>query len=213
MTKDHYKTLNLSSSASADEIRKAFRKLALLYHPDKNKAASAQASFREIREAYEILKDPVKRAEYNYRRYASGMGQPGKPLAQNPSDILHGAARLADKVSGLDPFRVNLDMLSFEIRDILSEHNLSILRRSGDPAINLQVTRHLFAALQLLPFPIAASCMTPLQEIAANDPVLQKELSVFINSAKWQYNWSRYKIYIALLAAILFAVILSLSGK
>jgi molecular chaperone DnaJ len=213
LRKDYYKVLNLSPSASADEIRKAFRKLALLYHPDKNKTSSAQDVFREIKEAYEVLNDPVKRADYNYSRYVSGAGRSGKPPAQSPGEILHAAARLADKVSGLDPFRINLDMLSFEIRDILSEHNITILQQCNDPAINLQITHYLFVALKPLPLPVAAGCMIPLHKIALNDPRLQKELSAFSASAKWQYRWSRYKIFIALVAAILFAVILSLSGQ
>jgi molecular chaperone DnaJ len=213
LTKDYYKALNVSPSASADEIRKAFRKLALLYHPDKNKASSAQGIFREIREAYEILRDPVKRADYNYRRYASAAKQSARPLAENPSEILHTAARLANKISHLDPFRINLDLLSFEIRDILSEHNLSVLLQSNDPVINLQIAHHLLDALKRLPFPMTADCMNQLQKMAADNPVLQKELRVFIAAARWQYLWNRYKIYIALLAAIVFAIILGLSGK
>jgi molecular chaperone DnaJ len=213
LIKDYYKVLNLSPSASADEVRKAFRKLALLYHPDKNKAASAQGNFTEIKEAYEVLRDPVKRADYNYRRYVSGAKQSERPPAQNASEILHTAAGFADKVSRLDPFRINLDTLSFEIRDILSEHNLSLLHQSGDPLINLQICRHLMDVLKLLPFPIAADCMIPLQRMAANDPNLQKELGGFAATARWQYQWNRYKIYIALLAAILFALILGLSGR
>jgi molecular chaperone DnaJ len=208
LTKNHYKVLNVSPSASVDEIRKAFRKMALLYHPDKNKASSAQANFREIREAYETLKDPVKRADYNYRLYASGARQSAKPPAQNPSEILQAAARLADKVSYIDPFRVNLDTLSVEIRDILSDHNLSVLMQSNDPAVNLHITRRLLEALKLLPFPIAADGMIPLQRLAENNPMLQKELRAFITNARWQYAWNRYKIYIALLAAVVFVLIL-----
>ena len=64
--KDYYDILGVSRSASADEIRKAFRKLARQYHPDvaKNKV-SAEAKFKEINEAYEVLSDPVKRQKYD----------------------------------------------------------------------------------------------------------------------------------------------------
>lgn len=61
MGKDFYKILGISKSASDDEIKKAYRKLALKYHPDKNKTPEAEERFKEIAEAYEVLSDKKKR--------------------------------------------------------------------------------------------------------------------------------------------------------
>ena len=64
--KDYYKILGVSKSASADEIKKAYRKLALKYHPDRNKDdKSAEAKFKEISEAYAVLSDPEKKKQYD----------------------------------------------------------------------------------------------------------------------------------------------------
>jgi curved DNA-binding protein len=64
--KDYYKTLGVSKSASADEIKKAYRKLALKYHPDHNKDdKSAETRFKEISEAYAVLSDSEKRKQYD----------------------------------------------------------------------------------------------------------------------------------------------------
>lgn len=65
MGKDYYKILGISRTANDDEIKKAYRKLALKYHPDKNKAASAEERFKEIAEAYEVLSDKKKRDIYD----------------------------------------------------------------------------------------------------------------------------------------------------
>lgn len=66
MSKDFYSTLGVKKDASADEIKKAYRKLAMQYHPDQNKGnAQAEAKFKEISEAYDILKDEQKRAAYD----------------------------------------------------------------------------------------------------------------------------------------------------
>lgn len=65
MGKDYYKILGLSKGASDDDIKKAYRKLALKYHPDKNKAQGAEERFKEIAEAYEVLSDKKKRDIYD----------------------------------------------------------------------------------------------------------------------------------------------------
>lgn len=64
--KDYYKILGVAKSASADEIKKAYRKLALKYHPDHNKGdKAAEAKFKDISEAYAVLSDPEKRQQYD----------------------------------------------------------------------------------------------------------------------------------------------------
>ena len=63
--KDYYKILGVSRDVSPDELKKAYRKLARKYHPDVSKEANAEEKFKEVGEAYEALKDPEKRAQYD----------------------------------------------------------------------------------------------------------------------------------------------------
>jgi curved DNA-binding protein len=72
--KDYYATLGVERTASADDIKRAYRKLARKFHPDLNKQADAEARFKEVGEAYKVLGDPEKRAAYDDvgQRYGSG---------------------------------------------------------------------------------------------------------------------------------------------
>src|SRR6056297_4175147 len=77
---DYYEVLGISKSASQDEIKKAYRKMALKYHPDKNPDDNeAESKFKEAAEAYEILRDPQKKAKYDQYGHAafSGAGSNG----------------------------------------------------------------------------------------------------------------------------------------
>ena len=81
--KDYYKALGVERKASADDIRKAYRKLAMQYHPDKNPGdKKAEDKFKEINEAYQVLSDEQKRARYDqlgsaYSNFRTSWGRPG----------------------------------------------------------------------------------------------------------------------------------------
>lgn len=72
--RDYYEVLGVSRDADAKAIKDAFRELALKYHPDRNKSPDAEARFKEIAEAYAILSDPKKRADYDARGFAGVAG-------------------------------------------------------------------------------------------------------------------------------------------
>ena len=72
--RDYYEVLGVGKSASADEIKKAYRKLAIQYHPDKNPGdKEAEEKFKEAAEAYDVLSNPEKRKRYDTYGHA-GMG-------------------------------------------------------------------------------------------------------------------------------------------
>jgi molecular chaperone DnaJ len=73
---DLYSVLGVAKNATPDEIKRAFRKLAMEYHPDRNKDESAESKFKQINAAYEVLSDPEKRSRYD-RFGAAGIGNGG----------------------------------------------------------------------------------------------------------------------------------------
>ena len=98
MAKDYYETLGVAKSASADELKKAYRKLAMQHHPDKNPGdKKAEEKFKEVSNAYDVLQDEQKRAAYDRYGHAAftqggmgaagGAGTGGFDFSSNFSDI------------------------------------------------------------------------------------------------------------------------------
>lgn len=83
--RDYYEVLGVPRTASRDEIKDAYRKLALQYHPDRNKAPEAEEMFKEISEAYAVLSDDEKRIQYNQ------LGHAGFDQRYTTEDIFRGA--------------------------------------------------------------------------------------------------------------------------
>ena len=84
--RDYYEILGVDKKASADEIKTAYRKLAMQYHPDRNKAPDAEEKFKEMSEAYAVLEDQTKRQQYDQ------FGHAGIDQRYSQEDIFRGAA-------------------------------------------------------------------------------------------------------------------------
>ena len=104
MTRDYYEILGISRNADANDIKKAYRKLALKYHPDKNPSKYAEEKFKEISEAYAVLSDDEKRQMYDQ------YGHAGIDQQYSSEDIFRGA-----------DFRDIFQGMGFDFNDIFSQ--------------------------------------------------------------------------------------------
>ena len=88
-TEDYYQILGVDRNASEDEIKKAYRKLAVKFHPDKNGDKNAEEKFKEISAAFEVLKDPDKRRKYDQFGHDAFSG--GQSAGVDPFDLFKDA--------------------------------------------------------------------------------------------------------------------------
>jgi curved DNA-binding protein len=104
--KDYYATLGVERSATQDEVQRAYRKLARKFHPDLNKAGDAEARFKEVGEAYKVLKDPERRAAYDAVGKGATPGQDFEPPPDWDSGFEFSGSDFgsADAMSGSDFF-------------------------------------------------------------------------------------------------------------
>lgn len=174
MGKDYYKILGLSKGASDDDIKKAYRKLALKYHPDKNKAKEAEERFKEVAEAYEVLSDKKKRDIYDsYGEEGLKGGIPGESGTSAPGGFTytyHGDPRatFAQFFGNASPFeaffRGNQTMFAFQDDEM-----------EADPFINITGSRGPGGAFRSQSFNFQGS---PHRGKEKQDPAIEHDLYV-----------------------------------
>ena len=103
MGKDYYQILGVEKTATEEEIKKAYRKMALRFHPDKNKDPGAEDKFKEISEAYEVLSDKDKRASYD--RYGSEGMRAGGGRSGGVGSPTHGGFTFTQHTDPFEMFR------------------------------------------------------------------------------------------------------------
>jgi hypothetical protein len=209
--KDHYYALGVSPSATHDEIRKAFRRLAFQYHPDRNPAQFARQRFEEIHEAWRVLKDRATRIAYDKSYYANTPAASQRRLPASAEDVLALSTAFRLHAQGIDPFRFDTELLAKAAEEILSPSNLELLE--GNPPIGATVLKDVLAGLEPLPFPRLAGLLPALDQLAGNVAHGSGLVAGLVRRSRYGYLWERYKTVVALTIAALACLAIYLSGK
>ncbi len=102
--RDYYEILGLTRAADADEIKRAYRKLARKFHPDVSKEKNAEEKFKEVQEAYEVLRDSDKRAAYDQLGRDFRNGQQFRPPPDWAQRFGHSGGQRFSDVNGFSDF-------------------------------------------------------------------------------------------------------------
>lgn len=193
--KDYYKILGLPTTASHQEIKRSFRRLAQQYHPDKNSGSHmAAAHFREIHEAYQVLSDPKKREAYHYQRwYVRSTGKPFASAPLTPANILQECRVLEQYVSSMNIFHLRFDAVSLHIRELLTPNTIGILHERNDIAINREIIQSVLTSAHPLPKKFFIPVAGLLLQLAGDDVMAQETIEQALIDKKQRHAWDKYK--------------------
>ena len=219
--RDYYVVLNVQPQASPEEIKTAYRKLALQYHPDRNGGNThTEVLFKEINEAYRVLSNQQKRDEYNRLRNSqtasasftssrSGSTSYTQSSFQQKQQTITGKTilfysnHLRNVVEKSNPFAVNKDSLFSRIQSILSDAHLHILLYENKRVINSQILHEVLICCKLLPADYFNQITAKLFRLAGNDAIMRNAVLQVIKQKKQDYFWQKYKFLWVLIVTLI----------
>ena len=213
--KDHYKTLGIPPATSPAEIKKAYRVLAVKYHPDKNPDnALAEAAFKEIQEAYATLSNPEKRAIYDDERWLMGMGTKSRYTeAITPAWLLKVSKEFNDSLAKMDTYRMSQRALQEYILLILSDAHLGVLLQHDDKDTNAAIIHELLKAGKKLEVQYLRDIDERLVTLAATNKDLQHTISDYMEDRMRKARQERLQPYFIMLITVLLCVLMYFYGK
>ncbi len=206
---DYYSFLGIRSNATNTEIRKAFRKLALIHHPDKDLfSATSNEKFRQIHEAYLVLSDSRKRAAYDFERKLLFQNKikPNKP--ETEAELFQILRKLNTQITLQDPYRMDRDILSYQLKEILAEHNLQLLEPNSSKAFVKEVIKLIQICSQHFTkdqIKQAVNLLKPFMQKSSTNPL---ELTELHHSLLQVYYWKRYKVLFAFIVTLLLCLMM-----
>lgn len=204
--KDYYKILDVKSSANADVIKKAYRRLAMKYHPDHNPGdALAAAVFEDVAEAYKTLSDTEARKQYNFNRYLVANEEYKRPAATIDA-IIFRMHRITEQVKLADPFRFNKDALLYSIKQLLPE-DISLLLHTNEKLLK-QFLEMVCAAVAHLSSHQTKKIMVLMQPLYKKEKWLYETLDLIMQNQQKKERWEKYKIVLVVLLTIILCVII-----
>jgi curved DNA-binding protein CbpA len=214
MLKDYYQILQIEPHSTLTEIKQAFRRLALIYHPDKNPNDKyAEVQFNEIKEAYEVLTNPVKKENYLQQRwYNQSIGKRRMAEMITPVSILKLVLELEQYVSRLDVHRMNKEGLSDYIDELLSPDTIKNLKQFNEPEINGQIITSTLSAMQPLTMEFIGK-LTERLEILADDDTWLRRIKSFSRNRKKAFLWERYKVGVIILFTIFICLLIYFTSR
>jgi len=206
IVKDYYKTLGLLTNATKSDIKKAYRRLALKYHPDKQAgSAYAAALFQEINEAYQVLYDDKRREEYHYQRWTHTNYNRKKfdQRALTPEALYTNFRELAQYTASMDIFRMNQEIIYYQLKELLLHENIALLNEWKNESVNRKIITEIMKISRPLNSSYLEKLVDILMPLMANDNNSIKKLHQVIKEKQQTEFWDKYKLVVVFIITAL----------
>jgi len=213
--KDYYSILELKPSATLPEIRKAYRRLAQLHHPDKNNNDPlSQAMFAAIKEAYEVLTDPAKKEYYLQQRwYDQSIGKRKTQDIITPVTILKQTLELERYTSQLDVFRMDKQGLQEYMLGLFTDATINTLHTFNEPATIREILAIAIRSMKPLPWAYTTPVIDQLKKLAGKDEQAQVQLTGFEQQHQKTARRDKYSLIAIILLTVALCLLIWLAGS
>jgi curved DNA-binding protein CbpA len=213
--KDYYSILKLEPSATIPEIKKAYRKLALQFHPDKNQQDTyAAAQFSEIKEAYEVLTNPSKKGYYLQQRwYDQSIGKRKTQDIITPVNVLKQVLELEKYVSTLDVFRMDKEGLQHYILELIPASTIEELKKFNEPDTNREIITTILKAMRPLTQIYTVPIIGQLEKLAGDDEAARTAATNFIKKNAQKSRREKYSLLIIIITTFILCLLIWLAGR
>jgi len=212
--KDYYAILKVPPGADAAGIKKAFRALAMEYHPDKRKGnKQEEVYYREIQDAYQVLSDPRKREEYLYQRWLEKSLGHALDNAMSAEQILQLFIKAEQYIAGTDHFRMDKLILLNQLKDLFSDARLETLLTEGDAQMETTATQMGLRIAHRLDFTGTEWLFQQLKKLLAKHPVEQLAWEKIMRKKRLEKSMDQLKIPLVLVLTMILCYIIFKLGK
>ena len=208
--KDYYAILEVPVSATPQEIKQAYRRLAMLYHPDKHNRAEGLLLFNEVKEAYEVLSNPGRKESYLQERWLHKAS--GKTLEKGivtAPVILKKSLELNQQITAMDAYRMNYHGIAQRIIQLLSDDVIEQLKQQPhDEEIHIAIVTSLLNATRPLPYLQAQKVTNQLQKLVPGDHAFAGKTSEWLRRKQTHEYWHNRKGLLVAAATILICLLM-----
>jgi curved DNA-binding protein CbpA len=212
--KDYYHVLNIPAGSSTAEIKKAFRRLVMTYHPDKQSdSAQYNTYFSEIQEAYAVLSDPEKREQYHYQRWLEKSMGYALDESLGAEQILKLFIKVEKYIAQSDKFRLNKQLLLQQLQELYSHSRLNTILREENLTMIKEAIKTAIRTSENLDSVGASMMMKHFEPLLQKKPEQRSEWESIILKLKREEKLSGLTVPVAIIITIILCLIVFFGSR